>query len=265
MHKLGINLESIDGLSPKEYLKTIKELGFDATFTDMTYTTDLCHIAELCALYDLEYSFVHAPFAGTNSLWRDGIEGEELFGSLLYCIDCCKEANIPTAVVHISAGFNPPPMSELGQNRFRKLVEHGLNKNVNIAFENLRVPEFLAWAMDTFKQNKNVGFCWDIGHENCFTEGIEYMSLYGDRLLCTHIHDNNCKRGGDLHLLPFDGKIDYEKSMPHIKKSGYKGSLMLEVFTENKYTGNVLYRNLTPHEFLEKAYQSIKKVASFIK
>lgn len=265
MHKLGINLEAIGGIEPKEYLKAIKEIGFGATFTDMTFTTELCHIAELCALYDLEYSFVHAPFKGTNSLWREGIEGEELFGSILYCIDCCSEAGVPTAVVHISSGFNPPPMSELGQNRFREIVERGFNKNVNIAFENLRVPEFLDWAMNTFKSNPNVGFCWDIGHENCFTQGIEYMSLYGDRLLCTHIHDNNRKRGGDLHLLPFDGKIDYKKSMPHIKKSGYKGSLMLEVFSENEFASNKLYKKMTVQDFLKTAYNRIEKVASFVK
>lgn len=259
MQKLGINLDSLQSVPYEEYIKIIADLGFKATFSDITFGKDPEKVAELCNRYGLIYQFVHAPYKGTNNIWQDNINGEEMFASLLACIDSCSRADVPIAVVHVSSGFTPPPMNEIGKNRFKKLVEHASNKNVKIAFENLRVPKYLEWAMNTFKGNSSVGFCWDIGHENCFTRGIEYMSLYGDRLLCTHIHDNNKVLGGDLHLIPFDGRIDYKRMASHLKNSGYNGPLMLEVFAKNE-----IYSNVSPLEFLTKAYNALEEIQKLI-
>ncbi len=259
MQKLGINFDAVEGISYEEYAKYIKELGFTAASSDMT----TCHcpesIAKLCEKNGLEYSFIHAPYKGTNVIWQDNIDGAAFFESLISCVNHCKNAQVPTAVVHISSGYNPPPISKIGKNRFKALVEHATNKGVNIAFENLRAPKYLKWAMNTFKEAPNVGFCWDIGHENCFTEGISYLKIYGDKLLCTHLHDNKCEKSGDLHLLPFDGKIDYEAAFENLKALNYKGALMLEVFAKNE-----IYDGVAPADFLKTAYESITKIQNMI-
>ncbi len=259
MQKSGINFDAIAGLSYDEYAKFIKELGFGAAFTDMTTCDCPEKIAELCSKYGLEYSFIHAPYIGTNNIWKDTVEGERMFQSVLSCIDHCHTASVPIAVVHISSGYNPPPMNKLGKNRFKTIVEHAYNKQVKIAFENLRNDEYLTWAMNTFKNNSNVGFCWDIGHENCFTEGIEYLKRYGDKLLCTHLHDNKCEKSGDLHLIPFDGKINFEHSLQALKTLEYNGALMLEVFAKNE-----IYSGISPTDFLKKAYDSILKIQNIL-
>lgn len=36
----------------------------------------------------------------------------------------------------------------------------------------------------------NVGFCLDAGHEMCYNHSADMLSLYGDRLIATHINDN---------------------------------------------------------------------------
>jgi len=267
VQKLGINIDALEdfALAPlklpnyENTVKMIADLGFGAVFSDISFGAKPEKIAELCSRYALEYQFVHTVYKGINNMWLDNIDGRQMFETLLSNIDSCSRANVPIAVVHISSGFTPPPITQLGIDRFTALVEHAQNKNVKIAFENLRVPKYLKWAMDNFKENDFVGFCWDIGHENCFTRGIEYMSLYGDRLLCTHIHDNYKKLGGDLHLIPFDGKIDYKKAALHLKKSGYNGHLMLEVFSKNE-----IYKDVTDIEFLTKAYNAIKKFQKLI-
>ncbi len=259
MQKLGINLGAIGGLSYREYIKTAKELGFTALFTDMTTCTCVEEIADLCKEYALEYSFIHAPYIGTYNLWHRGEEGDKLYKSILSCIDLCEKANVPIAVVHISSGFNPGPMTKLGKTRFKNIVEYAKDKNVKIAFENLRSFQYLEWAMDTFKDYSNVGFCWDIGHENCFTEGIEYLKIYGNKLLCTHIHDNNCEKGEDLHIIPFDGKIDFKSSIKNLKLTDFKGPLMLEVFAKNQ-----IYDDIAPLDFLKKAYNSIEEVRNLL-
>ena len=259
MRKLGINLDSTEGFSYREYLKIAKELGFEAVFSDMTTCDCPMEIAKLCKEYGLEYSFIHAPYIGTYNLWQKGEDGDKMYKSILSCIDECEKAGVRIAVVHISSGFNPPPMTKLGKTRFINIVEYAKEKNVKIAFENLRSFPYLKWAMDTFKDYSNVGFCWDIGHENCFTEGIDYLKIYGDKLLCTHIHDNNCERGGDLHIIPFDGKIDFKSSIKNLKDTDFSGPLMLEVFAENE-----IYEGISPLDFLKKAYKGIEKVRNLL-
>ena len=74
-------------------------------------------------------------------------------------------------------------------------------------------------------------------------------------MICTHIHDNCGLKDADDHLLPFDGVVDFNRFAEHIQNSGYKGSLMLEVF-------NIVHRydDLTAEQFLEKAAGVVKKL-----
>ena len=58
----------------------------------------------------------------------------------------------------------------------------------------------------------------------------------------------------DMHVLPFDGNIDYEKMMRKLDEYDYKGSLMLEVFSGP-------YPNLSPDEFIKTAFERIKKIS----
>lgn len=264
MQKSGINIDAFEPNNSKKSnlkntIKLIADLGFGAIFNDASFEKPPTEVAEYCARYGLLYQFVHAPFRGTNNIWLDKTAGDEMYSKIITSVNEASDAGVPVAVVHISSTYTPPPISEVGANRFKKIVEHAHNKNVKIAFENLRVPGYLEWAMNTFNDASNVGFCWDTGHENCFTEGVDFMSLYGDKLLCTHIHDNHCEKSGDLHLIPFDGKIDFAKVASQLKKSGYRGPLMLEVFSKNE-----IYRNVSELEFFQKAHNSITKIQKLI-
>ena len=100
-----------------------------------------------------------------------------------------------------------------------------------------------------------VGFCWDCGHEACYQNGREFMPWYGEKLICTHIHDNCGEPGADDHLLPFDGVVNFDRFAEHIRNSGYKGSFTLEV-------ANLVHRydDLTTEQFLEKAVGVAKKL-----
>lgn len=130
----------------------------------------------------------------------------------------------------------------------------------SFAFENQRKLANLAWAMETFGPDSNVGFCWDCGHESCFTPGREYMPIFGKRLVCTHIHDNHGIYNGDDHMLPFDACMDFEKVARQIRESGYEGSLMLEVGPG----AHEVYQNLTWEEFFERAAVAVKRLRDLV-
>lgn len=257
MRKIGINLHALKGFTDEEYIREIAALGFHTTFTGVREPSRQAAIAELCARYGIECETLHAPFGHINDIWLDNEDGQTMLNELLNCVDHCLLANAPIAVVHLSAGMNPPSITDIGRERFARLVDYAAEKNIKIAFENQRMLANIAWAFETFKTD-TVGFCWDCGHEFCFTAGRHYMPLFGDRLICTHIHDNTAVFNEDKHFLPFDGVCDFDYVAETIRTSGYNGSLMLEVGNAERYG------EMTLTAFLEKAADAVKKLRRMV-
>lgn len=260
MQKIGINLHAIEGLSDEEYIRKIAALGFNSIFTDDYNAERHIKIAEICKKYGISYEFIHAPFYKINDIWFDGADGEKVLAYLIECVDKCALAGVNTVIVHLSSGDNAPAPYDIGRERYTRLVKYAAEKNVLIAFENQRKLYNISWALETFC-DKVAGFCWDCGHENCFTPGREYMPIFGNRLICTHIHDNSGIYNMDEHLIPFDGNINFYNVADSLIKNNYKGTLMLEVFAgnSNKYEG------YSPDKFLQRAANAAKRFAEIVK
>lgn len=257
MRKIGINLYARKGLTLAEYIDYIKNLGFDSVFAMQRPTPVLVEAAELLAKAGMCFETVHAPFREANDIWLEGEAGDRWLEVLLGGVDACTVVGAPISVVHLSSGQKPPCINELGRARLTKLVDYAASKNVSIAFENTRKIGMLGWALEEFEEAENVGFCLDTGHEACFTPGKELLPVFGDRLICTHIHDNNMLQ--DQHYIPFEGQIDFERVMSQIKKCGYEGSLMLEVMGTKP-----IYDDITDEEYLDRAAKAIKRLRDMI-
>ncbi|MBR2353512.1 MAG: sugar phosphate isomerase/epimerase [Clostridia bacterium] len=259
MRPIGIAMHAIGNLTDEEYIRLIKDQGFSATFTDM-FATDKqqAELAELLAKHGVFYETLHAPFGHINDIWMDKTEGHEMFRELCDCIDRASAAGVPTVVVHLSSGMNPPSITDIGRARFTCLVDYADRKNVKIAFENQRWLANLSWAMEFFSPD-TVGFCWDCGHEHCFTPGRQYMPLFGNRLIALHIHDNSCEYNADDHWLPFDGSINFERIASQIKASDYKGSLMLEVIGTRPR-----YRAMDTETYISRAAEAAKHLRAMV-
>ena len=258
MRKIGINTIAVrnGSMEMDDYLAQVKALGFDTTFTGICGDVAAqVALAEKIAKQGLEYEFTHSDFDGINSIWLAGEDGDTMLARLKSNVDLTAAAGVNKTVVHLSSGNTPPSVSDIGRARYMDLVEYAASKGVDIEFENIRKLANVAWAMELFEDCDNVGFCWDCGHENCYTKEIEFMPLFGKRLVCTHIHDNRGIKDGDDHYLPFDGTFDVSRFAEHIRNSGYTGSLMLEVFKCDH-----LYKNMTNDEFLNRAAEAAKKL-----
>jgi len=133
------------------------------------------------------------------------------------------------------------------------LMEASREIGVSIAFENQRKLANLALM---FEYYEDALFCWDVGHEACFAGGREYMPLFGDKLAALHIHDNTCEFNHDFHMLPYDGKINFDKVARAIAESGYTGSLMLEVGR----WGSPRYDGLSAEEYYNRAGIAAKRL-----
>jgi len=255
MRKIGISLGGSDDLPMQEYAMLLQENGFSCTFELADNMERVCKNAEILSQYGIEYDSLHAPWQGINRIWWQEDQEEIALKGMMYTVDICAEIGCRNAVVHLSSGRTPPPPTDAGRARFIRLVEYAEKKKVTVAFENQRMLSNIAWAFEEFKDSPYVGFCYDCGHEGCFTPGRQYMPLFGSKLVCTHIHDNNCNFNEDLHRLPFDGKLDYDRVARQIRESGFEGPLVLEVSRANEY-----YASLSNEEFLSRASASIKKL-----
>jgi len=215
----------------KEIVRLIKEAGFHAVMTwwgDEFLDTEgpKEKKPEIIRNAGLQLENVHIPFESANSIWEDTLDGQEVFDRYGSYISDCNTYAIPTAVFHVSRGDNPPPYGQIGLDRFKRLIEIAEKNNVNIALENLRKPEYLDFIFSNIDSHK-LKFCYDSGHENCFTHGIDFLAKYGDRLAALHLHDNDGT--SDQHLLPFNGNVDWKRIMSHLKKLEYAGTLALEI------------------------------------
>ena len=261
MRKIGINTIAIrnESANIEDYARQIKELGFEATFTGVCAdVAEQVKMAELFSKYGIDYEFTQSDFKGINNMWLDCAEGEAMFATLKSNVDFTAAAGVSATIVHLSSGNTPPSISDIGRARYVELVEYAAAKGVRIDFENLRKLANVAWAMETFEDYDNVGFCWDCGHENCYTKSIEFMPLFGKRLTSTHIHDNRGIKDGDDHMLPFDGNLDYEGVMRDMDKYGYRGALILEV-------SNGRHLDMPHDEFLSMCYERVKRIADYSK
>lgn len=204
---------------------------------------------------------LHAPYNKINDMWSaDDTAGEAMLNRLLDCADKCAKYNIPTMIVHISSGRPMPEITEAGNLRYKRLIDYAKKKNIKIAFENLRYRENLEYSLSRYPESV---FCWDCGHEYCFTPGQKFVPLFGDRLGALHIHDNYCHVDSDDHLLPFDGSIDFNIVAKELAQSGYKGTLMLEVFRDLTPTEKI-YDTMSTEEFFKRAASAARKLADMV-
>ena len=260
MRRLGINYYSPLGLSATDFASAISECGFGATFTEYAPEKTLFEYANAFAKHNIAYETIHAPFDSINDMWLDKPGADDTLSRLCLTVDACKSLSVPVAVVHLSSGVNAPSITDIGRYRFKRLVEYAAECGVKIAFENQRKLANIAWAFEEFENYENVGFCWDVGHEGCFAGGREYMPLFGKRLICTHIHDNDLKPNHDLHMIPFDGRIDFYKAAKQIKANGFAGTLMLELMIDN----SDYYVNPSPRAYIERAAFAAKRLRDMI-
>ena len=251
--KIGINMGAYIGLDTDTQIELISKNGFDSVFIGTDYSNAGEIIEKLCSK-NINCESIHAPFDNINDMWEDGESGETMLSRLIDCVDACAANNVPVCVVHLSSGIHVPRVNNVGYEHFSRLVEHADTRGVKIAFENQRFLANLAFAMEEFP---SAGFCWDTGHEECFANGRRYMPLFGDRLVQLHVHDNFLEYNGDSHLLPYDGKIDFERVAKSIGKAKYNNSLMLEVFNGHK----PVYENTTPEDFYRRAAQRARMIA----
>lgn len=251
MQKIGIIFDCCPRLSAVERIHYMKKYGFETTFL-MSDDPEIDVLVPLLSQNGITVENCHAPFRGINSIWMPTEEGEAMLRVLLSGVENCARNGIPALIVHLSSGDNPPRIGDVGCDRFDRLVAYARERSVQIVFENQRKLGNLAHA---FEQYPDAGFCFDTGHEACFTPGREYMPLFGNRIAALHLHDNAAEYNADDHLIPYDGRVDLERCARQLATSPYDRSIMSESIKSS------FYDHLTEEEFYARAEKAVRRFA----
>lgn len=269
---LCINLVKGLNIEPIEQLRLIKETGFDGFFAVWNEPGQLDKIAEEAQKLGLMFQSIHAPFGKARKMWIEGEEGEIALQELLSCLRDCARLNVSIMVIHAYIGFEYDPTTQIGVQRFGKVIEEAGKCNVKIAIENVESEEHLALLFKTYGHLPHVGFCWDTGHEMCYNHHQDMLALYGDKLIATHLNDNLgisnidgiISPTDDLHLLPFDGIGDWDNIAARLNRCNFDGPLTFELSVSPKRGrhDNDIYASLPPEQYLCLAYARACRVAA---
>lgn len=116
---------------------------------------------------------------------------------------------------------------------FRHLAQVAARHGLQLMIENL--PESYH-TLDAFRPlmeaDPAIGFHLDIAHAQVRGNRThEFLAAFGDRLVHAHLSDNTAR--ADDHLPLGAGRLDWKRLVRLLKRSGYDGTITLEVFSED--------------------------------
>lgn len=252
--RIGINFDA--KWNYREVIDAFLENGIDRTFVCIEHPQFAEAMAALKKA-NITVDNFHAPFKKQNTIWAESDIGEDMLARFLEAVDYCVDYGVPLMVAHVSNGRPMPPINKTGLARFDKFMAYAKSKGITIAFENHKYIENVQFMMERYP---DAGFCLDTSHENGFTPGVRYMSMWSDRLVATHLSDNECVCDKDMHMIPFDGSIDFEQTAFEIAKSARDLTLMLEIKPNN----HPKYKDMSAKEYYAAAAKSIRKFAFMV-
>lgn len=238
MFEIGINSNNECGNNIAEICQNVKKAGFDNIMIAFKVGGEENAILE-AKKQGLKIPYVHLNNKFADDLWAKGETNIEYINDIQRQIELCAKYDIHIAVLHETKGDASDlalPPSQHAIDSMNKILQAAKKNKVKIALENLDAPNFehFTFLLDNIKSDW-LGLCYDAGHHNLYKPDFDILEKYGDRILAVHLHDNlmDWEYGydytRDLHMLPFDGKIDYDTVCKKLAKTPYNNVIMLEL------------------------------------
>jgi sugar phosphate isomerase/epimerase len=253
--------------NPEPYLGRIAETGFthihwchEWNTTRLYSREDIRQIKTWLENLGLKLLDLHAPH-GIESGWGSKIEEERLASVqlILNRIDMTAKLAGGAIVLHLPQKPSNPRDVDAFQTSLRRsldqLESHSTPVSIKIALKNMENDNFedLKQLLSAYDP-EFLGLCYDSGHGNIGTSGLDNLERLRDRLVPIHIHDNNGIQ--DQHALPFSGTVDWERLSQIIATSSYAGCVSLET--------NMRGQDIKESEYLYRAYQAGSALAAMI-
>lgn len=185
------------------------------------------------------YSF-HAPFADHIDISsKDPSQREKALTEIIQAAEAAAAFRVRYFVIH--PGPESWDLKEQGE-RFERLkwaaetlnqvAEYCSRLEIGCVFEN-KLPHLLfahtsdlLWILAAMACAE-VGVCLDTGHANLTGDIHGVIHKLSGHLRMVHAHDNH--GGGDEHLAPGKGFIDWTVFLTELERAGFRGGIILEL------------------------------------
>ena len=128
--------------------------------------------------------------------------------------------------------------------------------DIKVAFENTKIKGYLDYVIDNI-DNDNVGICFDSGHYHVHFNDELNFEKYKGRIFAVHLHDND--QSDDLHLMPFDGTLNWKEVIKNLKNCNYTGPITMELCYRYEYL------DMGIEIFYKKGFEVGKKLNEMLK
>jgi sugar phosphate isomerase/epimerase len=248
----------------RAHLAQIAEYGFEAVEVFATRSHfdyhDSAAIAELGSWLqetNLALHGIHAPITDRmlpGDKWGEAISNavsdnarrqaavQEAYAAL----DIARRIPAEVFVVHLGT-----PTAQGGENNrtaaFRSVEEIcrlaepiGIRVALEVIPNPISDPATLVTLLEHELETPRTGICFDFGHAFLMGDVPDALETVAEHLITTHVHDNAGKK--DDHLVPFDGRINWDMALMTLQKVGYDGTCLMELANTN-----------TPADVLDRA------------
>lgn len=236
----------------RDHLVEIAAHGFDAielfalgSHFDVTDAGAVAQLAEWLDDTRLTLSSVHAP---TADGWRDGqwhgtlsIAAKDAtarahaVAATRHAIDLAAAVPFPHLPLHLGVPGHIPLAAHDDAGAVRAsldlLVPYAADRGVEVALEvqtnRLSTPDALVALIEDAGDWPSVGICLDTGHARLLGDPVDAIEATSGHITCTHVNDTRGSR--DDHLVPYDGSIDWARTLLAFQKVGYNGPWTFEL------------------------------------
>lgn len=225
--KIGTYLVKGAG-SAEDRLRAIRDAGFDFVCLGKSALEGKGITPALCERVGIPFDNIHLTCTDASLIWFEGGEGEAICERYCREIAAAAALGVHTGITHVTWRRTPVPPEDLsvGMARYERIAEAAAKYDFRVAIENSAFPRPFHAVLDRF--GEPFYHCFDCGHRSCFTPEEDYLAKYGDRLVATHIHDNDGRN--DLHLMPFDGVIDWAALAPEYAATEFASRMICAEF-----------------------------------
>ena len=98
-------------------------------------------------------------------------------------------------------------------------------------------PASIVALLERDLEAPRTGICLDLGHAFLMGDVADAIETVSEHLITTHVHDNAGKK--DDHLVPFEGRINWDVALMTLQKVGYDGTYLMELRNASR-PGDVL-------------------------
>jgi len=243
-------------------------LAADAGFTHIHWCEDwnntrlyaaaeMDRIASLVSARSLKCLDVHGAATPEVNLFVEDAEKRVQAAELVRNrVEFCSLAGGDAVVLHGASGEGSKRRVLAAAGLLEELIVFAHARSVRLALENggAACREALEALFERFAPEA-LGFCFDSGHARL--EGTtETLERHGARLAALHLDDNDGEK--DLHRLPFDGTVPWDRVVAGIRAARYEKPLCLEV-TCKHYD-----ESLPLEEFVREAHARAERLAGML-